>query len=549
VSSQDGESLDFAINSPGISHQHTPSAEVEASSAADSSMDWAANTRPYSEALSHFLDALEAAVSSSSPLPIDIIPSGEVQTIFLEDIRELSCESNKFLTYNLDQLPIMTQQKTDDTYTEDNEGAQLPWRDIKSVFFGWNESPLNEVYVFPNSSVNGPRTVSVTRRTLWDFLRDQEIELSNKISILKRSLAPNHLAIIAVTEALALINFDRGNYIQAEVSLHRLEELQAETLGPTSLRTLSTSILIAEALHLQGKYDQAWEVVKRTEPAILSLVDPDHDLAVEVMATKSLLFDAVGDYQSAENVDRQVFQIRLQAFGPRDMRTRQSMNDLGVSLAKMKEYNGAERLLRMASQIHSMDTDIHNWKAYQVMTNIGWVLERQKFYDESYSLLYDAVQKSKASLGPDHLGTLNLQNNLAWALYQQRRLKESEEIFREVWSLQCKLFRESTPASLEIVRGLAAVLTEMDRFGDAIEWSEKVFGRSLDAYGPEHEWTLDACDRLGECYEKERRYVDALELYQQMVEKLRSSGSMEHPAVARFESYIEYIYEVRSLED
>jgi tetratricopeptide (TPR) repeat protein len=544
VSSQDGESLNFAIKSPGISCQHTPSAEAEASSADDSSMDWTADAPPYSQPLSQLLEALEAALSSSSPLSIGTSLSGGAQTISLEDIQGLSCENNKFLTYDLGPPLLLTQQETVDAYKEDNECGQLPWRDIKSIFLGWNESPLNEVYVFPKSSVNSPRTVSITSRTLWDSLKHQEIELTNKISILKRSLAPNHPAIIAATEALALINRDQGNYIQAAISLRRVEKLQAETSGPTSLKTLSTSRLIADMFQRQGKYDQAWEVIKRIEPAILSLVDPDHDLAIEVMVTKSLLFDAVGDYQSAENIDRQILQIRLQAFGPRDSRTRQSMNDLGVSLSEMGEYNGAEKLLRMALQIHSMDADIHNWKAYQVMLNIGWAFRRQKFYDESYSVLYDAVQKSKTSLGPEHLRTLDLQNNLAFTLYAQGKLEEGEEIFREVWSLHCKLFGESAFSSLYTVKGLALVLKKMDRIGEAIAWSENLFGRSLDLYGPEHEWALDACEDLGECYEKEGRYADALELYQQMVEKLRSSGNIGHPAVAYFESSIENIYEV-----
>jgi tetratricopeptide (TPR) repeat protein len=492
---------------------------------------------------------LESALSSSSPLFSDVLSSGDAQTFSLEDIRELSCENNKFLTYDLNQSPLLTQQGTVNTYREDKECGQLPWRDIKSVFFGWNESPLNEVYVFPKSSVNGPRTGSITGRSAWDSLKNQEIELTKKISILKRSLAPDHPAIIASTEDLARTYYEQGHDIKAERLFRQVEERKTAILGPTSLKTLSTSRMIARVLQFQGKNDQAWEIIKRIEPVILSLVDPDHDLAVSVMATKSSLFDAIGDYQSAENIDRQVLQIRLQAFGPRDWRTRESMNNLGASLASMEEYNGAEKLLRTALQIHSVDTDMDNWGSCEVILNIGFTLRLQKFYDKSYSVLYDAVQKSKISLGPEDLYTLDLQNSLAWTLYVQKRLKESEEIFREVWSLQCKLFRESTFTSEVTIRGLAAVLIEMDRFGDAIEWSEKLFGRSLDAYGPEHEWTLEACEDLGECYEKEGRYVEALELYQNMAEKLRSSGSIEHPAVARFESYIEDVSEVMLLEN
>jgi tetratricopeptide (TPR) repeat protein len=549
VPSQDGESLDFGTKSPGISRQHTPSEDMEASIADDSSMDWVADPPPYSQPLAVLLEALEAALSSSSPLSIETFRFGEVQTISLEDIKKLSCESNKSLTYDLDQPPIMTQQNTVDTYTDDNESAQLPWRDITSIFFGWNESPLNEIYVFPNSSDNRPRAVSITSRTLWDSLRDREIELTNKISTLERSLAPNHPAIIAATESLADIYIDQSNDIQAEITLHRLEELQAETFGPTSLKTLLTSTMIARVFQRQGEYDQAWEVIKRIESPILSLVNTDHDLALEVMEIKALLFDAVGDNQSAENLDRQVLQIRLQTFGPRDLRTIQSMSYLGVSLSKMGKHNGADKLLRTALQIHSESTETHNQRLYSAMSDLGWVLEQQKSYDESYSVLYNAVQKSKKTLGPEHLHTLHLQSNLAWTLYAQKRFKESEEIFREVCSLQCKLFADSAPSTINTIRGLAVVLKRMDRFEEAIPWSQKTFGRSLDAYGPEHKWTLEDCQALGQCYKKEGRYEDALELYQQMVEKLRSSESVEHPAVAYFESYIEDISEMMSLED
>jgi tetratricopeptide (TPR) repeat protein len=541
---RDLEQQPSSISSCGISRQHTPAAEEDTLDAEESSLGRVADAPPYSQPLSLLLEALEAALSSSSPLFIETFPSREAQTISLEDLRELSCQNNRFLAYVLDEQPISTQQEIVHTYKEDYETAQLPWRDVNSIFFGWNESPLNEIYVFPKTSASGPRTSPLTSKTVCDSLKDQEIELINKISILKRSLAPDHPAIIATTEALALVNYDQGNHKQAETLLRRVEELRADTLGQTNLKLLWTSSLIATVLERQGKYDQAWEIIKRIEPAILRLVNPEHDLAVEVMETKSLLLDSMDDLESAEEMYRQVFQIRLRTIGPRDPETRGAINNLGNLLVRKEEFHGAEKLLRAVLQIYSESADPHNWRFYSSMANLGWALRRQKSYDESFSIIYDAVLRSKVSLGPEHPETLWIQTDLAWILCEQGRFEESEDMFRATLSLQCKMLGDSAFDTLLTIEGLGRLLVKIGRFEEAISWYEKLLRISLDVYGPANIMALNACDNLGKCYEEEERYLDALELYQQIVEKLRSCRDVDQAAVARYESYIEDINEM-----
>lgn len=56
--------------------------------------------------------------------------------------------------------------------------------------------------------------------------------------------------------------------------------------------------------------------------------------------------------------------------------------------------------------------------------------------------------------------------------------------------------------------------------------------------GVEHSHTIDACARLGLCYEKLSRYEEAFSLYQDMVYQLGGVVGEEHPATQKVHGWI-----------
>ena len=59
-------------------------------------------------------------------------------------------------------------------------------------------------------------------------------------------------------------------------------------------------------------------------------------------------------------------------------------------------------------------------------------------------------------------------------------------------------------------------------------------------FNTDHEWIIYSCDQLGECYEGQHRYQDALELYGQLREKVIAVGGPDNPKVAILEKWIDW---------
>ncbi len=85
------------------------------------------------------------------------------------------------------------------------------------------------------------------------------------------------------------------------------------------------------------------------------------------------------------------------------------------------------------------------------------------------------------------------------------------------------------------------MLLDMGRVLEATSLSEKVYQGRLRLLGPELSDTMDACYMLGDCYERQGRYKDALNLYDEQVEKIRSAKGDDHPSIARVQGWTEWL--------
>jgi hypothetical protein len=183
--------------------------------------------------------------------------------------------------------------------------------------------------------------------------------------------------------------------------------------------------------------------------AILKLVNPDYNIAVESTLLMGLAAISVSDNEKAEVWLRQVLQIQLNTLGPRSYKTLISMDYLGRALGRQLKYSEAEKLIRTAVQLRHECTELGGESNLSiVMQELSRTLCFQGLYKESEDVARYAVERFEGPLGLEDLSILETRCQLARSLAEQGQNRESEDIFRTVLKQRSKLLGESHPSTL-----------------------------------------------------------------------------------------------------
>jgi len=502
--------------------------------------DWSTVDVPGSPGLTRLFKALEIENFLAEELSLSASDTETQQYISDTDMQLLFNEENKQLSVDL-QHSSTSQPRKDlvPTHNRRSQTPHYPWRDIEAVYWGYNASPLTEIYIFQPVQ-NVAQKATVPRVPKWESLDEEEREVETTLRKLKQQLQNYHPAVIVLMENLSDVYYRQNKHKQAEKILRTLVDIQRRTLGPMHLRTLQISQKLINTLVGQGQYVQAQALQNDLRSTILKSVHPEHLVAVHAMEVQALLSGALGDHEQDENLNREALQIRLAAHGPRDKQTLLSMARLGLSLG-LRGHSEGEQLLRTVVQLQLEDTKGIEEYVCRVMANLAAVCWIQNGHEDGCRLSSIALERFSLVLGPEHPETLQAKVSLARNMSKAGNLADSERIFREVVAAESKHRGETKALGLSnSTFGLAEVLVMQRCYEEAIEWYQVVFEAELNGYGPDHQYTRDTCHLLGECYLKQGRYQDGLQLYRRMMSAMQSTGNSTQPYIREIESWIEW---------
>ena len=503
---------------------------------------WSAVDVTGSPGLTRLFRALEIECSTPvPPLSLDEQIPEESQCISDTEMLDLWKEENRSLVYELDVSHSPAQEGLIPASLK-GQTRVLPWRDPNLAFCGWNGSPFNEIYVFPTSPTKALYQSASSRKPLCARLKAQAAELRIKLSKLKPLLGVEDPRIIAIMQGLADIYIDQGSYHRAE-RLHRyVANVTQKSSGPTNLKTIAAWQKWVRCLLYQGRYLHAEAVLSKMHSTILKLVNPSHNIATDATFLMAWTAMNLDDDEKAEELLRQVLQIRLNTLGPRSHGTWISMDYLGYLLNKQLKCSEAEKLLRTVVQLRHEFAELEReMDLCDAMNDLSSTLIKQELYKESEDIARHAVERFEMSLGPEHPIILKTHVQLARSIAAQGQYQESEDMLRTVLKQQSIILGESHPYTLSTTWGLAMLFEEMDYLEEATILYEKSFWGDLDLYEPDGRNTISSCDYLGWCYEKQGRYDDAMKLYRQLVERIQAVKGNDHPAIAKIQGWMESV--------
>jgi tetratricopeptide (TPR) repeat protein len=395
-------------------------------------------------------------------------------------------------------------------------------------------------------AVNAWSTFSSVLPTL-DIRRNlelDEVQQKRKLARFRRISGLNDARTHEALRHLAYIYFQQTKYQLAERLYRRRAGLIRNLRGFEHEDTLAAHLDVIELLHAQGMYLQAANIHHLVHQTVLKNFGCETSLALRSSDIMADRLDTFQENEEADKLRRQVLQIRLSTLGLRHAETLSAMKALTASLRHTGKISESGQLIDTVVRLQHETSNISEEERLSNMCGLVRVLQWQCRYREGERLATTLVERSTALLGPNHSRTLKCLLLVARCLSSQGRLEECKGILRKILNAEINMFGELSSRASSTMLRLAHILERTGREEEAVKYLKPVLRYFKEACGVGHRETINHYDELEQCYETLCRYEEAISLYQEKVDQLRSAGDEEYPGTETVRSWTTRLREV-----
>jgi tetratricopeptide (TPR) repeat protein len=415
------------------------------------------------------------------------------------------------------------------------------------IFFPSNTlvkpDPLNELYPWPNSPLATAPKLSSGKTRFEAYQRDLSV-YKERFLKLKPFFPETHPAMIILMEKMGYTYYHLGKASQAEHWYRYAVSVREQTESAGSLTLLHSWLGLIDAINVQGRHREAQILHQEIQTSISGVVAPDHSLVQKSLQIIAIISGNLGNEEEAEAYYRELVQIRLGLFGPRNGDTLAAMQRLASPLRRLERYAESEEILSITVELSESIPDMSDIRKCRGKSSLAKVLFDQGRYTASETLHRTALEGSRSFLGDDHPATLKYRYHLARTLRAQGLLEEAETLLRATLDRQLLLFGQYSQSTIKSMSELGETLEMTNRHEEAIDFHDRVFQSCLKVWGPNHDHTISACEYLGKYYEKLGRDDDAIALYRKLIEEVQDSkadGRSKAETIADIQDWLDSV--------
>jgi tetratricopeptide (TPR) repeat protein len=388
--------------------------------------------------------------------------------------------------------------------------------------------PLDEFYLFPSPTqskrlLETPRTDHLVSGY---SLNMKELECRTRVKALKSMNRSEIIKLVNEMRSIAWRYYEIERFGSAETWWRRVVTSCMEIPGYEPIKVLQACLYVVNNARLQGRYEEALGLFQPIYQKTMTLIGPDHELAMLSKFILAGLWDELGEKELGMATVRDLLQISLLRFGTRSRETLRALISLGYSLCSFGQYREAEAIFSICVELNceichyaDRDTiDIHN--GIESRTALARVLNQQRRYEDCKTLLQ--------TTNGYFMDLIRVEKPSCWEYFHQKarvlkyegRLRESEEILRAILK-HAPNYPDFT-ITLTMME-LAEVLMESGQEEEVITWWESIFSMTVKLFGIEHRISRYRSMKLGFSYADRGRFDDAILHFQQDMEKLAPS--------------------------
>ena len=250
-----------------------------------------------------------------------------------------------------------------------------------------------------------------------------------------------------------------------------------------------------------------------------------HCLSNTNKTAKIVLLDKVGwclessgQYYKAEQMHRQVLELRKVVLGPEHPDTLTSMSNVARALSDQGNYREAEQMHRQVLELDKIVLGPEHPDTLTSMSHIAQALSDQGNYREAEQMHQQVLELRKVVSGPEHPDTLTSMSNVARALSNQGNYREAEQMHRQVLELDKVVSGPEHPDTLTSMSNIAQALSNQGNYREAEQMHRQVLELRKIVSGPEHPDTLTSMSNVARALSKQGNYREAEQMHRQVLE-------------------------------
>jgi tetratricopeptide (TPR) repeat protein len=356
---------------------------------------------------------------------------------------------------------------------------------------------------------------------LWDEAKAINEHVEREII---RSAYPNPLLwTLEFMDNLAEQFFRLGQYFEAEAIFREQASQRERLLSARHPQTLSSTIGIANCLHLQRKARHATEIGQHVLTVLKEVLGDDHPSTLTVMANLTWYeFNTLNLHDFVSKMTR-VHRLRQAKLGDDNPDTVKSRLFIAWGQCKRGKFQESQEIFDSThahlikihgSENHPDVVDWVRWKAEACVMN-GQDEEAERLWRKAYQL-------TRKTFGERHLSTLINAKHLINSISRLGRHNEAEEMISKMISIISDILGSQHPLTTEFVQIKADISFVQRKWAKA----ESLYARVLKAYEPygeQHPYVIFGKATLAEALSWQGQFPEAEKLLQSALDGAKNA--------------------------
>jgi CHAT domain-containing protein/lipopolysaccharide biosynthesis regulator YciM len=319
------------------------------------------------------------------------------------------------------------------------------------------------------------------------------------LTIREQSLGPNHPSTASTLNDLAVLYFRRGDFEKAEPCFRRSLAIRESQLGSDHPDVGRTVFNFANFNMERGNFTEAEKQYLRALVIIEKTMGPESTGISQILNGLAILYSDLGDNAKAEPMYRRAYEIYEKAVGPQHPETIITLGNLAILYQEMGDSDKAEPLLHRVLASNEKTLGVEHPYVANVLSDLGRLYLNKKDFIQAEANFRRCLDIRRKVLEKDHPSIAQALYSLADLYYEKGDFSQSESLYQEALTMLEKTVISHPNITYPLI-GLAKIQEDLGNFSEA----ERLYQRALNLYdatmGANHPLKVKALDNLAALY-------------------------------------------------
>lgn len=347
------------------------------------------------------------------------------------------------------------------------------------------------------------------------------------IALRRTAQGENHRDTLASRLLLASLVSMQGRYGDAEALYTQLLAAHRQHLGPDDPATLAAMSSLAASLVTEDKLSPAVALLREALARSQSTFGQEHPQTLDIMAVlaSSRLSDSPAE---AEQLQRQVFEIRRRNLGDEHPDTLLALSALGVTYHFQRRFAEEEAAFRSVLAVQRRIYGVAHPSTLISIYNLAAVLSNRRQHQEALALLEENLAARSKVYPPGHPRTMRLLVHLAGAYAAVGQPDQERKLLEQALAGQRQALGNTHSDTLTTMASLALVISKTNP-PRAEALARESYEGLLATRGPADSYTAEAATDLAQLLQTRGRLPEAEKVLRPVIDVQQSKDDDRGP--------------------